>query len=155
VSDVDTKLALEVVRSTPDAIILADVDGLVRLWNAGAERMFGYSADEVLGQSLDLIIPERLRHRHWDAYHAAMAAGQTKYGADELLAVPAQRKDGTRISIEFTIALLRDDDGAVIGPAAVIRDVTARWHEQTELRRRLAEAEAQLASRAGPMGAPA
>ncbi|HXH23163.1 MAG TPA: PAS domain S-box protein [Dehalococcoidia bacterium] len=137
-------LAGKVVQGTPDAVIAADGDGKVILWNSGAERIFGYTAAEAIGQSLDLIIPERLRKRHWDAYQASMASGTTKYGSDELLAVPAERKDGTRISIEFTITLLRDDAGRLIGPAAVIRDVTARWNEQNELRKRLRDLEAKL-----------
>lgn len=135
-------LALQVIETTPDAVIVADAEGLVRLWNAGAARIFGYSAREALGQTLDLIIPERLRQRHWDAYRASMAAGSTKYGGTELLAVPAMRKDGARISIEFSIALIRDAAGALFGPAAVIRDVTARWQEQVDLRKRLTELEA-------------
>jgi PAS domain S-box-containing protein len=144
VADMDSgTLARKVVEVTPDAVILADVEGKIRLWNAGAERIFGFSAEEAMGETLDLIIPERLRQRHWDAYHASMASGTTKYGEAELLAVPAMRKDGSRISIEFSIALLRGDDGGIIGPAAVIRDVTARWNEQNELRKRLAALEAE------------
>lgn len=140
-------LAQEIVETTPDAVIFAGVDGVIRLWNASAERMFGYTAAEALGQSLDLIIPERLRARHWDAYHKAMAAGTTKY-TTELLAVPATRKDGARISIEFAISLLRDEGGRVLGPAAVVRDVTARRQEQTELRERLSELEARQSASA-------
>jgi PAS domain S-box-containing protein len=91
--------------------------------------MFGYSADEALGQSLDLIIPERLRVRHWDGYRQVMDTGVTRYG-ERLLAVPAMRKDGQRISIEFSIALLKDEHGEVAGAAAVVRDVTARWEAE-------------------------
>lgn len=99
--------------------------------------MFEYSADEALGQSLDLIIPERFRARHWDGYRQVMATGVTSYG-QRLLAVPAMRKDGQRISIEFSIALLKDEHGEVTGAAAIVRDVTARWQAERELRRRLA-----------------
>jgi PAS domain S-box-containing protein len=138
-------LAEEIVNATPDAVIFADREGKIRLWNAGAEAMFGYTAEEAIGQSLDLIIPENLRARHWEGYDRVMDTGSTRYGAGELLAVPAVRKDGQRISLEFSIALLRDADH-VRGAAAVLRDVTARWQEQRELRRRLQELEAKVAT---------
>ena len=118
-------------------------DCLVRFWNEGAERIFGYSRDEALGRSLDLIIPERLRERHGEGYRKVMATGVTRYG-DEVLAVPALRRDGGRISIEFTILLVRNEAGDLLGTAAFIRDVTARWEKEKELKRRLAELEAKL-----------
>jgi PAS domain S-box-containing protein len=104
--------------------------------------MFGYSAAEALGQSLDLIIPERFRARHWDGYRQVMATGVTSYG-ERLLAVPAMRKDGQRISIEFSIALMKDGRGGVAGAVAIVRDVTARWQAERDLRKRLATLEAQ------------
>ena len=118
-----------IVEEMSEAVIFADREGVVRLWNRGAETMFGYSAAEALGQSLDLIIPERFRARHWDGYHQVMATGVTSYG-ERLLAVPAMRKDGQRISIEFSIALLKDERGEVAGAVAVVRDVTARWQAE-------------------------
>lgn len=129
-----------IVEEMPEAVIFADRQGVVRLWNRAAETMFGYSADEALGQSLDLIVPERFRARHWDGYRHVMATGVTSYG-QRLLAVPAIRKDGQRISIEFSIALLKDERGEVTGAAAVVRDVTARWQAERDLRRRLAALE--------------
>ncbi len=119
-----------IVQEIPEAVVFADRTGVIRLWNSGAETMFGYSAGEVLGQTLDLIIPDRLRPRHWDGYHKVMATGATRYGRGELLATPAIRKDGRRISIEFSIALLKVDNGNVLGAAAVVRDVTARWEKE-------------------------
>ena len=130
----------QIVEEIPEGVIFADRQGMVRLWNRAAETMFGYSADEALGQSLDLIVPERFRARHWEGYRHVMATGVTSYG-QRLLAVPAMRKDGQRISIEFSIALLKDDRGEVTGAAAVIRDVTARWQAERELKRRLAALE--------------
>ncbi len=130
----------QIVEEIPEAVIFADRQGMVRLWNRAAETMFGYSADEALGQSLDLIVPERFRARHWEGYRHVMATGVTSYG-QRLLAVPAMRKDGQRISIEFSIALLKDERGEVTGAAAVIRDVTARWQAERELKRRLAALE--------------
>ena len=131
-----------IVEEMPEAVIFADRQGAIRLWNQGAETMFGYFTDEALGQSLDLIIPERLRARHWEGYRQVMATGVTSYG-ERLLAVPAMRKDGQRISIEFSIALLKDERGEAAGAAAVIRDVTARWQAERDLRGRLATLEAQ------------
>ena len=130
----------QIVEEMPEAVIFADQQGVVRLWNRAAETMFGYSADEALGQSLDLIVPERFRARHWEGYRHVMATGVTSYG-QRLLAVPAMRKDGQRISIEFSIALLKDEHGEVTGAAAVIRDVTARWQAEREMKRRLAALE--------------
>jgi PAS domain S-box-containing protein len=136
----DEWLCREIVYGTQDAIIFSDRDGLIVVWNSGAENIFGYSAQEALGQTLDLIIPEGLRARHWDGYRQVMESGSTRYG-QELLAVPATRKDGARISIEFSILLLRSSIGAVLGAAAIVRDVTARWQREKELKERLAALE--------------
>src|SRR5262245_56764942 len=133
-------LCQQIIDGSPEAIIFADRDGIIRLWNAGAEAMFGDSATEAIGQNLDLIIPERQRGRHWEGYQKVMATGVTRYGK-ELLAVPAVRKDGTRISLEFTIVLLRDEAGQTMGTAALIRDVTARWQQERALKERLATLE--------------
>jgi PAS domain S-box-containing protein len=138
-------LCHEVLARARDAVIVADRHGLIRFWNAGGERIFGYTQDEALGRSLDLIIPERLRERHWEGYRKVMQTGVTRYG-DDVLAVPALRRDGGRLSIEFTILLVRDEAGDLIGTAAFIRDVTARWEKEKELKTRLAELEAKLSS---------
>ena len=138
-------LCRQIVEDTQDAIIFADRDGIIRLWNSGAEVMFGYKADEVLGQSLDLIIPDGLRGRHWEGYREVMATGVTRYGR-ELLAVPGIRKDGTRISLEFSIALLRGATGDLQGAVAILRDVTARWQQEKALKERLAALEARVGS---------
>ncbi len=132
-----------IVNECQLAFIYADEEGLIRVWNKGAETMFGYSAAEAIGQSMDIIIPERHRAKHWDGYQRVMQTGVTRYGR-EVLAVPALRKDGTRISIEFTIALLRSEEGKVLGAAAVVQDVTARWEKDKALRARLASLEAKV-----------
>lgn len=132
-----------IIEQTQFAVIFADGDGVIRLWNAGAEAMFGYKADEAVGQSLDMIVPERHRARHWEGYHRVMTTGVTKYGR-ELLAVPAVRKDGTRISIEFAIVILHSPIGEMLGAAAIVQDVTARWQQQKQLKERLAALEAKL-----------
>ena len=135
-------LARQIVDQAPDAIVFADRDGVIWLWNAGAEAMFGYGVDEAVGQTLDLIIPERLRARHWTGFNNTMATGVTRY-ARQVLAVPAIRKDGTSISVEFTVALLHEPSGALVGITAIIRDVTARWEEDRALKKRLAALEAK------------
>ncbi|WP_232006241.1 PAS domain S-box protein [Mycobacterium sp. 852013-50091_SCH5140682] len=133
-------LAGAVVKESPEAIVVTDPAGAIRLWNDGAARMFGYSPTEAIGQSLDVIIPEKLRERHWKGYFQTMATGQTRYG-DKLLSVPATHRDGHRLSIEFSVALLRDDAGRIVGISAVMRDVTERREAEKALRTRLAELE--------------
>jgi PAS domain S-box-containing protein len=133
-------LAEALLATRSDAIVGADREGIIRFWNPGAERLFGYTADEAQGRSLDLIIPERLRARHWDGYERVMQTGQSRYGESDLLAVPALRKDGSTLSVEFTVVALRDQAGALIALAALMRDVTKRFEETRELKRRLAEA---------------
>jgi PAS domain S-box-containing protein len=140
------RFALTLAREAPDAIIYSDAAGVIRFWNRGAERIFGFSAEEAVGQTLDIIIPEGLRARHWAGFNATMRSGNTRYGAGEILAVPGMRKDGQRISIEFTILPFRDEAGRMTGIAAILRDVTARFEEMRALRR-------QLGERSGPQTA--
>ena len=121
-----------------DAIIATDTTGAITFWNPGAERIFGYSPDFALGKSLDIIIPERLRARHWDGFRRAMESGTSRYGDSDLLAAPGIRKDGVTISVEFTVAFIKEDDGRIVGIAAVMRDVTARFEEMRALKRQLA-----------------
>jgi PAS domain S-box-containing protein len=135
-------LCRKIVENSPMAIMFADREGKIRLWNSGAETVFGYMAKEALGQSLDLIVPERQRQRHWEGWDKVMASGVTKYGRDPL-AVPAMRKDGSRISIEFNVVLVRADSGELAGVAAMVQDVTARWQKQKEMNARLAALEAK------------
>ena len=136
------ELCRQIVQACNDAIIYSDREGIIRLWNSGAEQMFGFSAEEAIGQSLDLFIPENQRARHWEGYFRVMQTGVTRY-ATELLAAPATRKDGTRLSTEFSMTIIRDAAGEIAGTSAVIRDVTARWQKEKALRLRLAELEKQ------------
>jgi PAS domain S-box-containing protein len=133
-----TQFADRLVSGMSDAIIYADAEGLIRRWNQGAVRIFGYAEAEALGRPLDIIIPENLRERHWQGYRATMRTGQSRYGDGQLLSVPAVRKDGARISVEFTIVPFTDDSGQMVGIAAIIRDTTARFEELRALRRQLA-----------------
>jgi PAS domain S-box-containing protein len=131
-------LADALLQSAGDAIIATDTEGTILLWNAGATRIFGHSADEAIGQSLDLIIPENQRARHWAGYNEVMRTGKSRYAEGAMLAVPALRKDGKRISLEFTIVPLKDVSGTMQGMVAVLRDVTARFEELRDLRKRVA-----------------
>jgi PAS domain S-box-containing protein len=126
------------VHEASDAIVYADVGGMIRFWNRGAERIFGYSASEVLGRSLEMIIPEELRARHWEAYGQTMRTGKTRYGAGDVLGVPALRKDGTIVPIEFTLLPFHDRDGHTLGVAAILRDATRHFAETEALRKELA-----------------
>ena len=133
----------QTLNESQDAIWIADREGVIRYWNAGAERILGFTADEAIGQSLDLFIPEKLRGRHWEGYHRVMASGETKYKTG-LLSSPGVRKDGSQVSLEFSMVLLHDDDGTMQGCASIMRDVTERWLKEKELKQRLAECEAHL-----------
>jgi len=137
--DIERELSAALLAGRSEAVIASDARGVIRFWNPGAEHMFGYTAAEAIGQSLDVIIPEALRKRHWDGYERVMRTGQSRYGAGDVLAVPGQRKDGTRISLEFTITPLRGADGSLIGMGAVLRDVTARFEELKRLRRQIGQ----------------
>uniref|UniRef100_C6DZI1 Putative PAS/PAC sensor protein n=1 Tax=Geobacter sp. (strain M21) TaxID=443144 RepID=C6DZI1_GEOSM len=136
----DDELHRQLVQECNDAIIFSDRQGVIRLWNKGAERMLGFTAEEAIGRSLDIFIPENQRARHWEGYFRVMETGFTHYQTD-LLAAPALRKDGTRISTEFSMTIIRDADGQVAGTAAVMRDVTAKWQKEKSLRARVAELE--------------
>lgn len=132
----------QLLDAVADALVVSDKAGAIAFWNPAAERMFGYAPSEALGRSLDIIIPERQRQRHWDGYHETMRTGVTRYGTT-LLRVPAIHKDGHSLSIAFTVALLLSETGEPTHVASVIRDETERWKEERDLRKRLAEAEAR------------
>ena len=138
-SPIDFEQLVDVIG---DAIVISDASGAITLWNPAAERMFGFTPDDALGHSLDIIIPERLRGRHWTGYEKTMATGETRYGHD-VLRVPAVHKDGRTLSIAFTVALLHSagPDAVVTGIVAVIRDETIRFTEERNLKKRLAELE--------------
>ncbi|MCY7371891.1 MAG: PAS domain S-box protein [Polaromonas sp.] len=140
-SNVDFK---QLVEAVGDAIVVSGADGAITLWNPAAERMFGHSESEALGQSLDLIVPQRQQQRHWDGYHKTMATGITRYGSD-VLRVPAVHKDGHMLSIAFTVALLHSADRKVSAIVAVIRDESARFTQERELKKRLTDLESRVA----------
>ena len=135
----------QLVQALGDGVIVCDVAGDIVFWNAAATRIFGFTAQDATGQSLDLIIPQRQQQRHWDGYHKTLATGVTRYGND-VLRVPALHKEGKPLSIAFTVALLHDAQGKVSGIAAVVRDDTVRWSEERALRARLRDLEPSAAS---------
>ena len=139
-SNIDLK---QLVEGAGDSIIVCDAAGTIVFWNKASERIFGFTQADALGQSLDLIIPQRQQQRHWDGYNQTMETGITRYGAD-LLKVPALHKDGRTLSIAFTVSLLQDADGKVTGIAAFVRDESARFAEDRKLRARLVELEAKI-----------
>lgn len=138
-SSYTSRIGQTLLTTASDAIVATDQNGIIRFWNRGAERIFRCPANDAVGQSLDIIIPENLRGRHWQGWRQAIANGNSQYGAGLLLSVPAQTVDGRSISIEFTIIMMKDDQGTVDGVVAVIRDTTLRFEEMRIMRRQLAE----------------
>lgn len=134
------KLSQQIIENAPDAILYVDAKGLIQHWNGGAERIFGFTAVEAIGQSLDIIIPEKLRGRHWEGYYKVMASGQSRYGTD-LLSVPALHRNGQRLSVDFSIVMLKDEQGKVTGIASLMRDMTAQRQKERELKERISELE--------------
>jgi PAS domain S-box-containing protein len=133
----------QLLKTIGDGVVVADAKGNIIFWNAAAERIFGFTEQEAIGQSLDLIVPERQRQRHWDGYHKTMDTGQTRYGHD-LLRVPALHKEGRPLSIAFTVAMLYTPDQKVSAIVAIVRDETKRWTDERDMRKRIAELEAEL-----------
>src|SRR5690606_36075352 len=144
-----SQVADAVLDGATDAIISSDAEGIIRFGNPGAGRRFGFTEAEALGRSLDIIIPDRLRARHWEGYAKVIRTGQSRYAEGDVLAVPALRKDGSQISVEFTLMALRDASGGLTGLVAVLRDVTVRFEEAKALRRRLREALVSAAASSG------
>jgi len=120
-SNLDARILYDVA----DALIYADRSGTIRRWNRASTTLFGFTAEDALGQSLDLIIPEHLREAHWRGFDAALESGTMKLAGRPTL-TRAQHKDGRKLYIEMTFALVKDAGGAVLGSAAMARDVTER-----------------------------
>jgi len=133
----------QLVQTSADAIMVCDAAGKITLWNAASTRMFGFTEAEALGQSLDIIIPQRQQARHWEGYHVTMASGITKYGAS-VLRVPALHKDGHTLSIAFTVSLMRDDAGLVTAIVAIVRDESEKFAQERNLKKRILELEQEL-----------
>lgn len=144
-------LSETLLRQAPDAVIFADNDGTIGAWNPAAERIFGFTKAEAVGQSLDIIVPERFRDAHWKGYRRALAEGRTKYSG-QALPTRSTRQDGETIYVELTFAIVHGTSGAVIGALAHARDITERWGREREQRQRLQEAERELRELREPPG---
>jgi PAS domain S-box-containing protein len=138
----ENRFGAALVAEISDALIYCDATGTIQIWNRGAVRIFGFSAAETIGQKLDIIIPANLAERHWHGYRVTMESGHTRYADGQLLSVPAVRKDGTRISVEFTIVPFKDSDGQMVGIAAIMRDATRSFEEIRSLRKEIARLQA-------------
>jgi PAS domain S-box-containing protein len=146
----DSTLFQSIVEQSSDAIIFAGRDGAILIWNRGAETVFGYAAAEVLGKSLDLIIPESLRSAHWEGFHRALASGRTKY-AGRVLTTRSVHKSGSRLYVDLSFGLITDRAGVVAGAFATGRDCTARYLADKALRSQARDLEKKLdVSSGGP-----
>jgi PAS domain S-box-containing protein len=141
-----TDIGGKIVEACSEAVIFADREGLVRLWNRGAELIFGYAPAEILGQSLDIIIPERLRRAHWDAFNRSVETGHTKH-TDRVLTTRSMHKNGSKLYVDLSFGLVKDDNGVVLGAFAVGRDCTARYLAEGAMKTRVQELEAKLDAR--------
>ena len=138
------ELASWLIEQSPDAMIYSDIQGRVRVWNAAASKMFGFSAEQAIGQSLDIIIPEKLRKAHWRGFDAAIAAGVTKHSGKPM-PTKALRADGSEFYTEMGFALIFNNQGEVVGTVAQARDITERFEKGRAERQRLQELEKRLA----------
>ena len=129
-----------ILAQAPDAIIFAGCDGLIRLWNRGAELLFGFPAVEVVGSSLDVIVPERFRKAHWDGFSQAVASGYTRHG-NSVRTTRALHRSGRKLYVDLSFGLVKDDSGSVVGSVAVARDGSVRYSAERALRERLAALE--------------
>jgi len=137
-------LPRKILEGSPDAVLVSDRGGAIRGWNGAASRLFGFTPAEALGASMELIIPERLRGRHWGGWGEVMESGVTRYGDGQLLAVPALHKDGRQVSVEFSIQLVKDGAGRIEWVVAIFRDVSERFQRDKALKLRLRELEAKV-----------
>jgi PAS domain S-box-containing protein len=137
-------LGSALVEQSPDGVIFADREGAIRVWNAAAVRMFGFTEEEALGQRLDIIVPERFREAHWRGFERALAEGKTK-SAGGALPTRSHRADGTPIVVELGFSVVLDPHGNALGALATAREITARYESERADRKRLKELEAALA----------
>jgi PAS domain S-box-containing protein len=135
-------LCQALIEQLPDAVVFADRDGVIRAWNEGAEAVFGFAASEVLGLSLDVIIPERLRASHWEGFRRAIASGETRH-ANQVRTTRSLHKDGRKLYVDLSFGVVTDGAGAVAGAVAVGRDGSQRYLSQKALQDRLAALEAK------------
>lgn len=138
------ELALLLVSQSPDAVVFADAEGIIRVWNTAAQRVFGFSEAQALGENLDIIIPERFREAHWRGFERALVDRASKYEG-QALATRSARSDGTQIYVELSFAIVLDLAGEALGALAQARDITARYEREQANRKRIQQLEAALA----------
>ncbi len=136
-SDVAHTSYRDVLECMSEALIFADPEGIIRIWNQGAEAVFGHAAADALGRSLDLIIPEPLRKAHWDGFYQAIRRGATLHGRRSIV-TRALHQSGRQLYVDMSFAIVKDQAGAITGSMAVARDATERHLEQKSLRQQLA-----------------
>jgi PAS domain S-box-containing protein len=140
----ESLLCTAIVRQAWEAVIFADRDGRIRLWNLGAETMFGHSADEAIGASLDIIVPERFRSAHWSGFHKAIESGHTRHGG-EVRTTRALHKDGRKLYVELSFGLITTPAGEVAGSLAIGRPGNERYAKDAGMQARIAALESELA----------
>jgi len=150
--DGNPDLVSTLVEQSPDAMIFADREGAIRVWNRAAEIVFGYSKAEALGESLNIIIPERLRSAHWAGFDRALAAGETKY-AGQVLTTRSAHKDGGKLYVDLSFAMVKDTGGAIIGVLATARECAKRYEAERALRTHVAELEKKVGASRPAAGA--
>ena len=138
----DPLLYKDVVEQLPDAVVVADPDGGILVWNRAAEALFGFTAAEAIGSSLDIIIPERFRAAHWEGFRRAVENGRTRLGS-QVRTTRSMHKLGHKLYVDLSFGLVTDAAGAVVGSMAVARDCTARYEADKALRSRLADLESK------------
>ena len=138
----DPLLYKGVVEQLPDAVVVADPDGGILVWNRAAEALFGFTAAEAIGSSLDIIIPERFRAAHWEGFRRAVENGRTRLGS-QVRTTRSMHKLGHKLYVDLSFGLVTDAAGAVVGSMAVARDCTARYEADKALRSRLADLESK------------
>jgi PAS domain S-box-containing protein len=137
-----------IVEGMSEAMIFSDPAGVIRLWNPGAQALFGYTPDEAFGQSLDLIIPERLREAHWKGFHRAMQQGVTAHGRVSII-TRSLHKEGGQLYVDMSFAVVRNQAGETIGSVAIARNATERHLQEKSLRQQLAALQANATGGAG------
>lgn len=139
IDDISTEaISHDMLRCMPEALIFSDLEGIIRIWNPGSENVFGFTAAEAIGQSLDLIIPERMRKAHWEGFNKAIARGATLPGRTSMI-TRSLHKSGEQIYVDMSFAIVKNQAGDMLGSMAIARDATKRFTEEKNLRKQLAE----------------
>jgi PAS domain S-box-containing protein len=132
------KISQDIMECMPEALIFSDLEGVIRIWNPGAQFIFGFAAAEAVGQSLDIIIPEHLRKAHWEGFHRAVSRGATSHGRRSII-TRALQKNGRQLYVDMSFAVVKNQAGETIGSMAIARDATEKHLEEKSLRRQLVE----------------